>query len=65
MTTFGVVLREHVKQEGLHIVVKRLMVQEELGQQTEILTVYGADITVHLKNPPKERVALSVQAEIK
>ena len=32
VAAFAVVLREHVEEEGFHIVVQRLVVQEELGQ---------------------------------
>lgn len=39
MAAFVVVLREDVEQEGLHVVVERLVVQEQLGQQTQVLTV--------------------------
>jgi len=32
-------LADNVKQEGIYIVVKRLVVQKELGQEGEILAV--------------------------
>ena len=32
-------LGQYVKDEWLHIKVQRLVVQEELGQQTQVLTV--------------------------
>lgn len=49
MAAFTVILCEYIKEEGLHIVVQRLMVQEEFGQQAQILTVYCADISIHLE----------------
>lgn len=49
MAALAVVLREHIEEEGLHVIVQRLMVQEELGQQAQILTVYCADISIHLE----------------
>ena len=36
----GVVCLGHdVEEEGLHVVVQRLVVQEQLGQETEVLAV--------------------------
>ena len=36
----GVVrLRHDVEEEGLHVVVQRLVVQEQLGQETQVLAV--------------------------
>lgn len=32
-------LGHHVEEEGLHVVVERLMVQEEFGQKTQVLAV--------------------------
>lgn len=49
MAAFIVVLCEYVEKEGLHVIVQRLMVQEELGKQTQILTVYCADISINLE----------------
>lgn len=48
MATFAVILGEDVKKEGLHVVVESLVVQEELGQQTQVLTVDCAHIPVNL-----------------
>jgi hypothetical protein len=39
MATGAVCLRHHIKQERLDIIVKRLVVQEELCQKTQILAV--------------------------
>lgn len=49
MAAFTVILCEYIEEEGLHVIVKRLMVQEEFGQQAQILTVYCADISIHLE----------------
>lgn len=49
MAAFTVILCENIKEEGLHVIVQRLMVQEEFGQQAQILTVYCADISIHLE----------------
>ena len=34
-----VCLRHDVEQEGLHVIVQRLVVQEQLGQETQVLAV--------------------------
>ena len=43
-------LRNDVKVKGLYVIVHRLMVQEELGQQTEVLTVDLILLPIHLKD---------------
>lgn len=48
MATFAVVLGEDVKKEGLHVIVESLVVQEEFGQQTQVLTVDCAHVPVNL-----------------
>lgn len=48
MAALTVILCEHVEEKGLYIVVQSLVVQEELCQQAQILTVYCADISIHL-----------------
>lgn len=48
MTSFGVVLRKHVKKERFHVIVQSLVVQKELGEKTEVLTVYCADVPIDL-----------------
>lgn len=48
MTPFGVVLCEHIKKERFYVVVQSLVVQKELGEKTEVLTVYCADVTINL-----------------
>ena len=39
----------HVEEEGFHIVVERLVVEERLGDQTKVLTVLLVLLTTHLK----------------
>ena len=34
--------RQDVKQKGLHVVVQRLVVQKELGQQAQVLAVHAS-----------------------
>ena len=48
VATFVVILGQDVEKEGLHIVVEGLVVQEQLGQQTQVLTVYCAHIPINL-----------------
>lgn len=48
MATFAVILGEDVKKEGLHVVVESLVVQEQLGQQTQVLTVDCAHVPINL-----------------
>lgn len=38
MAALRVCLGHHVEQERLYIIIQRLMVQKELGQETQILT---------------------------
>lgn len=53
MAALAVVLCENVEEEGLHIVVQRLVVQEQLGQQTQVLTVDCAHVPIHLRKQNK------------
>lgn len=48
VTTFAVVLGQDVEEEGLYIVVEGLMVQKQLGQQAQVLTVDCAHISINL-----------------
>lgn len=50
MITLPVVLGKHVEQKRLHVVVQCLVVQKQLRQQTQILTVDLVCVTVHLKD---------------
>lgn len=45
-----VALGEDIKEEGLDIVVERLVVEEELGEQAQILTVDFVLLAIHLKH---------------
>lgn len=48
MVPAAITLRDDVKEEGLDIVVKRLVVEEHLGEQTEVLAVDLVLTAVHL-----------------
>lgn len=48
VATFAVVLGEDVEKEGLHIIVEGLVVEEQLGQQTQVLTVDCAHVPINL-----------------
>ncbi len=39
VTAVAISLRHHVEEEGLDIVVQRLVVEKQLGQQTQVLAV--------------------------
>ena len=49
MAAHTVVLRENIEKEWLHIVVQRFVIQEQLGQQAQILTIDLVNVPVHLK----------------
>ena len=48
MTTLAVILGEDIEQERLHVIVQRLVVQEQLDQETQVLTVDLVGVAVHL-----------------
>lgn len=48
VATFAVVLGEDIEKEGLDIIVEGLVVQEQFGQQTQVLAVDCAHIPVNL-----------------
>lgn len=50
VTAFVVHFRHHVEQEWLDVVVQRLVVQEQLGQQTQILTVQLVLLAIHFEH---------------
>ncbi len=50
MTPVFVVLGENVEEERLDVVVQRLVVEEELGEQTQVLTVDLVRVAVHLEH---------------
>lgn len=56
MATFAVILCEDVEKEGLYIVVKGLVVQEQLGQQTQVLTVDCAHVSINLWDERENRL---------
>mmetsp|Transcript_9408 Transcript_9408/g.25476 ORF Transcript_9408/g.25476 Transcript_9408/m.25476 type:complete len:234 (+) Transcript_9408:1227-1928(+) len=43
-------LAQHVEQERIHVIIERLVVQEQLGQQTQVLTVNLGLPAIHLKH---------------
>ena len=40
---------EHVEEEGLYVVVERLVVEEQLGEEAQVLAVDLIDVSIHLK----------------
>jgi hypothetical protein len=45
-----IILREHIEQKRLNVKVQRLMVQEQLGDQTQILAVDFARVAINLEH---------------
>ena len=50
VTSFAIVDGQHVEEERLHVVVERLVIEKEFGQQTQVLAVDFVDVAVHLKD---------------
>ena len=50
MATVLVAYGHNVKEEGLHIVVQSLVVQEELGNETQILAIDLLLLAIHFKH---------------
>ena len=50
VAALAVVLGQHVEEEGLNVVVEGLVVQEQLGQEAEVLAVDLAGHAVHLED---------------
>lgn len=50
MTTLAIVDCQDVEQERLHVIVKRFVIEEEFGQQAEVLTINLIDVAIHLEN---------------
>lgn len=50
MTALLVVPRQYVEKERLHIVIQGLVIQEEFGQQAEVLAEKFADISIDLNS---------------
>ena len=48
VASLAVILGQDVEKEGFHIVVEGLVIQEQLGQQTQVLTVDCAHIPINL-----------------
>lgn len=60
VTTLRVGEGHHVEQEGLHVVVQGFVVEEELGEEAELLAVLLMSSAVHLPHP---QPALAVNLE--
>lgn len=66
MRPLVVYLAQHEKHEGVHVVVQGLVVQEQLGQQAQILAVYLVRPAVHLEHgkpasvPPFRRLTVDL-----
>ena len=50
MAALLVVDGQDVEEERLHVIVEGLVVQEQLGQEAQVLAVDLTDVTVHLKH---------------
>ena len=50
VAALGVVLGQDVEEERLHVVVERLVIEEEFDEETEVLTVDLVGVAVHLEN---------------
>jgi len=48
MTSIHIGQRHNVEKEGLHIVIKGFVIQEELCQQTQMLAILLVTLPVHL-----------------
>ena len=57
MAALAVVLGQHVEEEGLDVVVERLVIEEELCQEAEVLAV---DLTAHAVHLEDRKVGLAV-----
>ena len=50
MTAIIIVDCQHIEEEGLHIVIQGFVVEEEFGEQTQVLAVDLIRIAVYLKH---------------
>ena len=50
VTALAVILGEDIEQEGLHVVVERLVIEEQLDEQTEVLAVDLVGVAIHLEH---------------
>ena len=45
-----IIERQHVEEKRLDVIVERLVIAEELGEQTQVLTVQLRHVAVHLEH---------------
>ena len=50
VAALAIVLGQHVEEEGLHVVVEGLVIQKQLGEETEVLAVDLAGHAVHFED---------------
>ena len=50
MAALAVRLGHHVEEKGVHVEVERLVLQEQLGHETEVLTVNFEPFSVDLEH---------------
>jgi len=50
MATTIIALSQNIEEEGFNVVVERLVVEEQLGKKTEILTIYLVLLPVDLEH---------------
>lgn len=50
MASFAVVFRQDIEQEGLNVVVQGLVVEEQFGEEAQVLTVYLVGVSVDLEH---------------
>jgi len=49
ITTF-IIVSEHIEDKRLYVVIQRFVIEEQLSQQAQILTIYFRKIALHFKN---------------
>jgi hypothetical protein len=49
MAAFMIINCQHIEEEWLYVVVKRLVVEEQLSEKAQILTVDLIHVSVHFK----------------
>lgn len=50
MAAFAVIFRQYVEKEGFNIVVQRFMVEEQLGEEAEVLAIDLVSVAVHFED---------------
>lgn len=50
MAAFAIVFGQYVKQERLDVIIQRLVVQKQFGEEAEILTVYFVRVPVDFEH---------------